>query len=199
MKIPQKSSAIIHVGVKSLIRAEKALEIADKIFLDRAKVFAKAGMVKKWEGEYLGALLDFNLAIECYPLYFGCYTERVEIMNFCLDYESIILECNRAIIFWPNSYYLHFLRANANYSLKNHASALEDYTFALSQYPKSYVGDAIYKIIYRNRAYQKKALKDYLGAIEDFNKLIEICQENDDIFYRQAIEGLEEVKNKLIT
>jgi tetratricopeptide (TPR) repeat protein len=70
---------------------------------DDAYEYLSRGSFKKVLGDYAGALLDFNKAIEMKPSFFEAYHQRGIVKSLLNDEEGAMSDFNKAIALILNS------------------------------------------------------------------------------------------------
>ena len=122
---------------------------------------------KAEEGDYYGAIDDYNKAIEINPNYVSAYSNRGLTYHRLESYYSAIKDYTKVIEIEPDF-------ADAYYNRGNAKAQLEDYYGAIEDYNKHIELDPYYVMAYSNRGLSKVFLEDYYGAISDYTKVIEI-------------------------
>lgn len=130
---------------------------------------------KFWQSRDSSALDDFNNAINCNPIFAEAYLGRGMMKSSLSNFTEGIEDFNKAINFNPDLYTAYYSRASANRLLGNYKEALKDYDFAIENIP-----NAIY---FWERGLTKQCLKDFIGAITDYNKSIEANEINNTSDY----------------
>ena len=133
--------------------------------------FFKNGLEKNKSGDYTGAILDFDKAIEIDPNYASTYYNRGNSKYSLKDYYGAISDYNKAIQVDSTNVNAYNNRGISKKNLKDYSGAISDYNKAIELDPSN--ADAYY-----NRGNSKYSLKDYYGAISDYNKAIQIDPTN---------------------
>lgn len=127
----------------------------------------------KYEGDYLGAIQDWNRVIELSKgeKLVDAYYGRGRCKLALEDYRSAILDFNKCISLDSKINYIpsaYLLRGNAKQSLKDYKSAFDDYNKAIKLDPKdsdAYYGRGFVKYYY---------LKNKVAACADWSKAGEL-------------------------
>jgi len=124
------------------------------------------GIDKFNKGDKQGAILEYNKAISLDPENALAYRKRGYVKFNISNYVGAIEDYNEAINLDPKDYISYYYRAECNEHLNNWNEALEDYNKTISIDPSdpqcwSYFNRGKIKFF---------ELKDYQGALDDFNK-----------------------------
>jgi lipoprotein NlpI len=133
------------------------------------------GVAEKANGDFEGAIADYNRAIELDPKYAAAYSNRGNAKQAKGDLDGAIADCNRAIELDPKDAVAHKNRGVAKKSKGDLKGAIADYTRAIELDPK-------YSAAYFHRGIAKQAKGDLKGAIDDINGAIE--RNNQDFYPR---------------
>jgi lipoprotein NlpI len=133
------------------------------------------GVAEKANGDFEGAIADYNRAIELDPKYAAAYSNRGNAKQAKGDLDGAIADCNRAIELDPKDAMAHKNRGVAKKSKGDLKGAIADYTRAIELDPK-------YSAAYFHRGIAKQAKGDLKGAIDDINGAIE--RNNQDFYPR---------------
>lgn len=153
--------------------------------------FAK-GIKEFMSNDAVGAIQDFNKAIELNPKHAEAYNNRGLAKIAINDYQGAIQDFNKAIELNANNAEAYYNRGLANAYIEFYGTAIQDYNKAIELSPdmkQAYLdrGLAKYSVAYNNEN-EKEATNDYKGAIQDFNKAIELNHpENARAFYLRGI------------
>jgi tetratricopeptide (TPR) repeat protein len=92
---------------------------------------------------------------------------------------------------------LYYNKAESEFNLKKYESAIQDYTKSIQLYLLTIDNSSINIEVeeYIKNGSKKMELKDYIGAIEDFNAAIEIDSNNIVLFCKKRIAEIK-FKNK---
>lgn len=136
-----------------------SLILFENLNAQNASSYNKSGIQKYINGDFQGAIQDYNIAIEMS----STTAETNQIRKF-----DLMIVCGQAYV----------NRGNAKSRLKDYRGAILDYTKAIEL-------NAIEKHqhVYYNRGIAKGNLKDYQEAIKDFSKAIELTPNFADAYY----------------
>ena len=145
------------------------LSLTQKVNAESADFYFDRGFEKGENGDYYGAISDYNKALEIDPNDSMAYYNRGWNKGKLKDYYGAISDFNKAIEINPNYANAYFLRGNSKDELEDYYGAIADYTKALTLDPNNL--DALY-----NRGWLRtdNKIKNYDGAISDFIKLTEL-------------------------
>lgn len=116
-----------------------------------------------YSSNYLSkAIDDYNTAIKLNPNNYKTYKSRGDAYYKSQKYLSAIKDYDIFIAKLPNDYWVFYNRGKANIELGNLHEAVKDFDKSLLIYP--------HPLVYKNRAECRFKLKDYLGAISDYEK-----------------------------
>ena len=125
------------------------------------------GLAKYNLGDNLGAIVNYNKAIELNPNYAHAYNNRGLAKYELGDNQGAIVNYNKAIELNPNYTNAYYRRGLAKSDLGDNQGAIVDYDKAIELNPN-------YTDAYFNRGLAKYELGDNQGAIVDYNKAIEL-------------------------
>lgn len=155
----------------------------------------EAGMKKALSKDFQGALKDFNIVIEIEPLSVdaaNAYLERVKIKLELKDVATIDedMDAAKVILDRMDEAWDAYTVGGEDYDNGNYKSAIKNYNNAISLRPT--LTD-----VYYNRGIAKQLLKDFKGAIEDFDKTIETNASNIiDAYVERGHIKYHELKDK---
>lgn len=144
-------------------------------------------------GDYEGALLDFNTAVNLdlsSTLKAEAYANMGNINNLLGNREQAIQNCDKALAIDVTNIRAYVCKGNANIALRNREEALVNFKKILSYDPKNinaYVGMGI----------AKNGLGDYKNAIKDFDTAIVLGSNdprNGEILKAYLGRGLSKLK-----
>lgn len=141
--------------------------------LPKAQEYNRLAHHKYEKGDYQGALVDYNHAIQLDPNYATAYANRggLKILAF-KDYQGALVDLNRAIQVDPNSAQAYINRGGLK------AVTFQDYQGALADLNRAIQLDPNDIDAYNNRAFLKyHKLKDRSGGIADLQKLAKLVQQ----------------------
>lgn len=166
-----------------------------------AREWNTAGLVKLDEGNYLGAIADFNEAIYLRPRYADAFNNRGIAYYYLYEYDLAIADYtqaieldsymaeayrNRGLVYYDRAEYTQAL-ADFNEALRidsDYADAYNGrasvyyvqgkYTLALADYTEAIRAAPDFAQAYSNRGLTYNELEQYEQAIADFNRSIEL-------------------------
>jgi tetratricopeptide (TPR) repeat protein len=152
----------------------------------KAQEYNRLATQKLLNGDYQGALIDYNRAIQLDPNYAKAYNSRgtVKMIGF-KDYPGALADYNRAIQLDPN--------LSAAYTSRGTLKALEskDYRGALVEYNRAIELNPNDIDAYTSRAATKyRYLKDRSGGIADLQKAAQLLQQAGKQEEAQRITGI---------
>ena len=145
-----------------------------------AETHFKWGNVKFGQGNYRGAIADFDRAIELKPDYAEACFFRGGAKVVLGDYDGAIADYDRAIKFKPDKAGAYFLRGIAKRGLGDHDSSIADFDQVIESKPD-------YVEAYFLRGSDKFALGDYEGAIADSDRAIELKPDYVNAYYTRGV------------
>jgi lipoprotein NlpI len=119
-----------------------------------------SGDNKHGSGDYLGAIQDYNQAIEINPKYDVAYHARGKAKLKVGDYNGAIEDFTKLLKINPGYYDAYGDCGRAKDELGDYAGALEDYSKIIQLKPEDYY--------YNKRAMDRYRISDYKGAIDDY-------------------------------
>jgi tetratricopeptide (TPR) repeat protein/V8-like Glu-specific endopeptidase len=124
---------------------------------------------KNEQGNYQGALTDYNQAISLNPTYVFAYNNRGNLKHEKLnDFQGALADFDRAISLNPNNAETYYNRGSLKKKLNDFQGALADFDRAISLNPK--LDEA-----YNNRGVLKaEKLNDFQGALADFDRALSL-------------------------
>jgi tetratricopeptide (TPR) repeat protein len=132
-----------------------------------AEDYVNRGTQRFNQGDYQGAITDFNQAIKLDPKFAWAYAGRGTAKARLGDSQGAIADYNQAIKLDPKSADAYTNRGGAKVNLGDHQGAIADLDQAIKLDPKS-------AYAYANRGAAKTSLGDYQGAIADLNQVIQL-------------------------
>jgi tetratricopeptide (TPR) repeat protein len=150
------------------VQTKRQVTIIPKSTALNASDYFLKGEEKIDQGDFKGAVVNFDRAIEVNPKYADAYNNRglvkIEQLN---DVPGALADFNRAITLNPR----YGLAYNNRGLLK--ASKLKDSRGALADYNQAIAINPKFALAYYNRAILKKnKLSDFAGALADFDQAI---------------------------
>ncbi|WP_158054542.1 tetratricopeptide repeat protein [Scytonema sp. HK-05] len=103
---------------------------------NQAKNFFNQGKKKSGNGQYLGAVKDYNQAIQIDPNYTDAYIGRGDAHYFLKDYEAAIEDYTQVIRLVPDLADAYMIRAIARCELRDKQGAIKDNREAATLYAK---------------------------------------------------------------
>ena len=138
--------------------ADKAQQAQDRI---------KAGTAKAAQGDFTGAIADFDAAIAAQPDLAPAYYDRGSARDDKGDHDGAVADYSKAIELKPDLADAYFLRGKSLNNNADFAHAVADFSKVIELQPNSL--DA-----YGYRAGAEINLGNLDGALADYNKAIEI-------------------------
>jgi tetratricopeptide (TPR) repeat protein len=129
--------------------------------------FAASAKAKYSNGDFDGAIADYDKAIELNPGFASAYGNRGDAKKAKGEFDSAISDYNKAIELMPGFAWAYFIRGNAKQSKGDFAGAITDFNKAIELIPN----DAM---AFSNRGLAKYSNGDFDGAVSDCNKAIEL-------------------------
>lgn len=195
--LAQSSKEYFEAGKKNIIAGNTRAGIAD---LDKAisvdpqkyEYYNIRGVAKSGLKDYTGAIKDYTSAININPDFITAYKNRLHARSKINDYAGIVADCDKLIAYDPDNPDYWFQRSAAKRNLSDIKGATEDYNKA------KYIQDSIDYLVepsasdYNKKGYQKYTNGDFVEAIKDFNKAIELCLDTTNI------DPLQKFTNRII-
>lgn len=136
-------------------------------YLGRGKLFAAKKV-------YDCALMDYNQAIGINPVYAAAYLCRGDCHIAQKKYDKAIDDYYKALELEPDNAVFRKAKAYAYYIKGYSAYVCAEYDKALKEYECALEINQDYQLIYLGRGLNYLAKKDYVKAIDDFTKAIEL-------------------------
>ena len=149
--------------------------------------FYNSGVKKYKQGDYQGALFDYNKSLEIDPLNLDAIDNRSAAKYQLGDYKGAIADADEALQIDPQHSVALNNRGASKMALKDYQGSILDYNKAISITPQ--YGDA-----FSNRCAAKRQLKDIQGAISDCSRAIAIDPQ-DAVAYSNRGAAKYELKN----
>ncbi|MDZ8187916.1 MAG: tetratricopeptide repeat protein [Nostoc sp. ChiSLP02] len=147
---------------------------------DAQKKLYQEGINKYEEGNYEGAVQDFNRLIELEPQNALAYNKRGDAYYRLGDYEQAQADSSQAISLNPQDANAYYDRGFALYELGKYKEAIADYTKTIELNLQD--ANAFY-----GRGLARAQIKDNKGAIADFSKAIAIKHDYTDAYLQRGI------------
>lgn len=138
-------------------------------------------------GAYGKALFYLDGAIKLKPDYAEAYYLRGHVKSQIGEYNDSILDLNTAINLKSNFIKAYEERFKVNYNLDRLLEAISDINKVISLTPKDTANSHLNFV---NRAHVKKDVGDYLGAIADFDKVLEMMPCGNYMHQRGIIKAM---------
>lgn len=162
---------------------DKNKDITTSNDLKASEVLIEKGKAKANQKDYSGAINDFSKAIELDPKSISAYWQRSKAKRELNDIPGADKDFQNGNILYENLD--NGLKANDE---GNSYYEDGDYKNAIRCYNKAIPLIPTIKTIYYYRGLSKQYLKDYNGAMEDFNKSIEVNASNKaDSYYERSL------------
>ena len=146
--------------------------------------YHKKGEEKDKKGNFKGAIKQYQKALILDPNNIEILEKTVYAKSNTGQCSSAIDNLNTLIQLKPQSSKFFYLRGFLHFNLKNFNAAVLDYTKAIE-----FQEDKISNYnIYSERGLCKMHLKDYLGAIQDFNQSLSMYRDPGIIKYKNEAE-----------
>jgi tetratricopeptide (TPR) repeat protein len=140
------------------------------IYSQSSSDYHKLGEKKDQKGNFKSAIKLYQKALDLDPNNIEILEKIVFAKSNYSKYSSAIDNLNTLIELKPQSSKFHYLRGFFQFNLKNYNAAILNYTKAIE-----FKEDKIFVYnIYSERGLCKMHLKDYAGAIQDFNESLKI-------------------------
>ena len=187
--IPEESAAITKIQIAkgdkvSLLRDLECLDVSRSSLFQDIYGFAEAEGVKgslRQIPDPNDRLLHGNQLFQQ-----GDYLKAIEAYSECIELEPSVCET-------------YFLRGNAKAACGDHKEAIEDYDKAVSHKNRPFLNfnpdttnlifNPILFMVYFNRGNVRTELKDYAGALQDYNDAIQSDQsrlKNSGLYFNRA-------------
>ena len=132
-----------------------------------AAAYVRSGTDKAEQGDYDGAIADYDRAIAISPDAVGPYVNRAISRDNVSDYEGAIADWTRALELNPGDAGWYVNRGMVR-------ETIGDYDGALADYSRSTELDPNYEVAYIARAHIKGKQGDYEVAIIDYDRVVEL-------------------------
>ena len=168
-----------------------------------SKAYYLRGNSNKLSKDYEVALIDFKKAIKYDSTNIDAFYEKGSIEYELGEFDEAINSFSTVITKEPNHALAYFFRGSANFeeaSRKEFDHKKKHLHDALEDYSKALELDESLEEAYFDRGEVKMELKDYIGAISDFKKSVELKPNDLEAHYLKAIcnyhYGYEDIANK---
>ena len=122
-----------------------------------------SGLEKFQEGDYQGAISDYNKALKIDPKSKIAYFNRGNANSRLKDYKRAISDYSKSLENDPNYESAYYNRGISEYRLKNYQRAIADFTKAMEINPENVS-------FYVNRGVAKEMIGDLDGACADWKE-----------------------------
>ncbi len=161
------TALVVGVGFMIALKDEDDLNKKEKNY----EYFFNRAQDKAEVSNYLGAIIDYNKALELSPTEICLvYSMRGNAKRNSGDFKGAISDQNKALVINPLYADGYFNRGSAKFKMGDLPGAIDDYSQAIIINPKD--SDAFF-----NRANVKKELRDIKGACEDWRKAVDLGDE----------------------
>ena len=123
------------------------------------------GFAKAEQGDYDGAITDYDRVIALNPNFSEAYVTRGAAKRRQGDYDGAITDYDRAIALEPNLAAAYYSRGIAKHRQGDYDGAVADYDLAIALNPN-------YAEAYNNRGHAKEDQGDCDGAVADYDSAI---------------------------
>ena len=154
-----------------LYLAQKKMKRNDFEFDDYYLYYNKRASAKSELGDYMGAIADYNQAINLSGSFPPYYLSRAWNKSKLYDYRGAITDYTLYIQDEPDDTEAYLNRGDAKYNINDFKGAITDYTKVISLDPKN--AEAF---LWRGHA--KIQIKDKIGACKDFSKAGELGEKD---------------------
>lgn len=125
----------------------------------------RSGNEKFQKNDFVGAISDYNRAIDIYPKAFYAHHNIAIVKTTLKDYQEALKEYDIAIEIEPNYPLAYTNRAKLKIEMGDVEGGMSDLNQCIALNPS-------YENAYYNRGVLKEMQKDYYGAISDYSKVI---------------------------
>ena len=160
-------------------------------FAQTAEEYNDMGAHKSSNGDWRGAIDDYNKAIELNPGFESAYGWRGYAKAKLGDYKDAIQDYNKAIELLSKTSladsYNKAVMAEYYYDRGAAKDNLGDITGAIEDYNKAIELDPVFQSAYYNRGLAEEERAKYLSAIQDYSKAIEINPKDEDAYIARGV------------
>jgi tetratricopeptide (TPR) repeat protein len=142
--------------------------------------YSNRGITKYKNGDYEGALADFNKTISLDPGFTLAYNYRGLVKDRLGDKDGAMADLDRAIEYVPDFPDAYNNRGSLKRELQDYAGALADFTRAIQL--SSYYVDALF-----NRGLLYIDMGDYQAAIQDYNTVVSYSPDYANAYNNRGI------------
>ena len=150
-----------------LNQSESATPLSEQEQSISAKTYNSWGNVKFKQADYVGAIADYEKAIQLKNNYAEAYNNRGLAKHELGEHTAALADFDKAIQLKPGLSVAYNNRGLAKSALGEHYAAIADYDIAIQLRND----DAV---VYRNRGYTKDKLGEHAAALADYNIAIQL-------------------------
>ncbi|WP_373542765.1 tetratricopeptide repeat protein [Chamaesiphon sp.] len=163
------------LAAKDYARARSAYKIA--VEWNPKLAIAHSGMAQVCDiiQDYEGALVAWNLAIQCDPAELDFYYQRALVNKILKNYFQVLADCKHILAQAPDRPLVRWLYAVALVKLENYQAALANLDRHIEEYPQDPNG-------YCYRGICRERLEQFPDALADFDRAIAL-QPNQPVFH----------------
>jgi tetratricopeptide (TPR) repeat protein len=190
----------ISTNNEALSDFNKAIELNPKY----AAAYFERGLIKGELNDYLKAIAEFDKVIELDPSYYDAYLERGKNKYHLKYYNSAILDFDKAIPHIIDNTIACSFRGDAKLALLDYLGAILEYNQIIKSAEEKYLRNAswghtsslddemkegrgyVYFCLV-NRAYAKSQMKDYWGAIQDYDRCIKVNHTETSLYIGRGV------------
>jgi tetratricopeptide (TPR) repeat protein len=156
---------------------------------ETAQFYYEQGFDKNFnQGDYHGAIQDFNKSIELDPQNSFAYINRGSAKSNLKDYRGAIQDYSKSIVLNPKNSIAYYNRGNAKSSLKDYRGAIQDCSKAIELMPNNNDGYKDMKCsAYIVKGESEIYLKNYRGAIDAFTNAINLGYQDYSAYFNRGI------------
>ena len=158
--------------------------VSDGYAQPSSSTYHKQADEKDQKGKFRAAIKLYQKALDLDPYNAEILEKIVYAKSNTGKYGSAIDNLNTLIQLKPKSSKFHFIRGFFQSNLKNYNAAVLDYTKAIG-YQEDKITDFN---IFNERGLCKMRLKDYVGAIQDFNQSLSIYNDSGIMKHKKEAE-----------
>ncbi len=170
---------------KLLNQSKSATPLLEQEQSISAETYYVWGNVKFKQGDYVGAIADYDKAIQLKPDYAEAYNNRGLAKHEFGEHAAALVDFDEAIQLKPRLSVAYNNRALAK-------SALGDLHAAIADYDEAIQLNANDAVVYKNRGVAKGELGEHAAALADYDKAIQLKPD-----YAEAYDSRGYMKNKL--
>ena len=147
-------------------------------------IYETEGDYQLHTGDNTGAIKSYTQAIEQEPNNAKLYLKRAAAEDIEGMADEFFEDYTKATKLAPNTAEFYYAKSHLTYSFgEGNSPSKKDKLEALSYADKAIELDPNYAAVYDWRAFLKKELEDYQGALEDHNKAIELTNDYYNYYF----------------